>query len=88
MKKKKRINYKENPVSLLAHFSTEKTQARREWPDIFKDLKGKKNQSRIIYQAKISFKIEGEIKNFSNEQKLKEYSNTQCIQKEILKGFL
>ena len=28
-------------------------------------------QPRILYPARISFKIEGEIKNFSNKQKLK-----------------
>ena len=39
---------------------------------------------RILYPARISFKIEGEIKNFSNKQKLKEYSNTKPILKEIL----
>jgi len=29
----------------------------------------------------MSFKIEGEINNFSNKQKLKEYSNTKHILK-------
>ena len=33
-------------------------------------------------------KIEEEIKIFSNKQKLKEYSNTKPIRKEILKGCL
>ena len=41
-----------------------------------------------FYPARISFKIEGEIKNFSNKKKLKEYSNTKPILKEILKGLL
>jgi len=48
-------------------------------------LKGKKIAS---YPARISFKLEGEIKNFSNKQKLKEYSNIKPILKEILKGLL
>ena len=43
-------------------------------------------QPRIFYTGKISFKIEVEIENFSNKQKLKEYSNTKTILKEILKG--
>ena len=42
-------------------FSTEILQARRELQDIFKDLKGKKFQPRIIYPEIISFKIGGEI---------------------------
>ena len=45
-------------------------------------------QSRIIYQARISFKIEGEITIFSKKQKLKEYSNIKLILKEKWKGLL
>ena len=41
-------------------------------------------QLRIFYPARLSFRIEGEIKNFSDKQKLKEYSNTKLILKEIL----
>ena len=80
------VNYKGTPIRLSADFSTETLQARREWQDIFTVLKGKYLQPRILYPARISFKIEGEIKNFSNKQKLKEYSNTEPILKEILKG--
>jgi len=45
-------------------------------------------QPRRLYPARISFKIEGEIKNFSNKQKLKEYSSTKPSLKEITKGLL
>ena len=48
----------------------------------------KKLQPRILYPAKISFKIEEGIKNLSNKQKLKENSNTKPILHEILKGLL
>ena len=82
------VNYKGTPIMLSADFSTEKLQARREWQDIFKVLKGKNFQPRILYPERISFKIKGEIKNFSKTQKLKEYSNTKPILKEILKGLL
>jgi len=51
-------------------------------------MKGKDLQHRILYPAGKSFKIEGEIKNFSNKQKLKEYSNNKPILNEILKGLL
>lgn len=73
---------------LSTDFSTETWQARRKWQDIFKALKGKSFQSRILHPARISFKIEGEIMNFCNKHKLKEYSNTKPILKEILKGLL
>ena len=42
-------------------YSTKTLQARRKWQDIFKVLKGKHLQTRILYPARISFKIEGEI---------------------------
>ena len=85
-REKQSINYKGTPIRLSADFSRESLQPRREWQDIFKVLKGKNLQPRTLYPTRISFKIEGEIKNFSNKQKLKEYSNTKPILKEILKG--
>ena len=74
-------SYKGTPIRLSADFSTEILQARREWQDIFKVLKGKNLQPRILYSARLSFRIEGEIKNFSDKQKLKEYRNTKPILK-------
>ena len=41
-REKQSINYKGTPIRLSAAFSTETLQARREWQDIFKMLKGKK----------------------------------------------
>ena len=87
-REKQSVTYKGTPIRLSADFSTETLQARREWQEIFKVLKGKNMQPRILYPARISFKIEGEIKFFSNKQKLKEYSNTKPRLKEILKGLL
>ena len=56
--------------------------------DIFKVQKGGNLQPRILYSARLSFRLEKEIKNISDKQKLKEYSNTKPILKEILKGLL
>ena len=52
--------------------------------DIFKALKGKNLHPRVLYPARFSFRI-GEIKNFSEKQKLKEHINTKYALKEILK---
>ena len=41
-------------------------------------------QPRVLYPGILSFRIEGEIKNFSGNQKLKEYSNTNHILNKIL----
>ena len=86
-REKQNVTYKGTPIRLSADFSTETLQARMEWQEIFIALKGKNLQPRILYPARISFKI-GEINFFSNKQKLKEYSNAKPILKEILKGLL
>ena len=53
------VTCKRNPIHLTADLSAETLQARREWQDIFKVLKGKNIQPRLLYLARISFKIVG-----------------------------
>ena len=60
-REKQSINYKRTPIRLSDDFSTETLQARRQWQDIFKVLKGKNLQPRTLYPARISFK-RGEIR--------------------------
>ena len=67
-KEKQQVTHKRNPISLTADLSTETLQARREWQDIFKVWKGKNLQPRLLYLARISFTIDGEIKSFSDKQ--------------------
>ena len=55
---------------------------------LFKILNEKNLKPRILYPASLSFKIGGEIENFSDKQKLKEYSNTKPVLKDVLKGYL
>ena len=45
-------------------------------------------QLRVLYPTRISFKIGGEIKDFSSKQKIKEYSNNKCISKETVQNEL
>ena len=75
---KQQVTHEGNPIHLIADLSAETLQARREWQDIFKVLKGKNLQPRLLYLARISFKIDGKIKSFSEKQKLKrsEYHQT------------
>ena len=40
-REKQQVTYKGNPICLTADLSAETLQARREWQDIFKVLKGK-----------------------------------------------
>ena len=76
-REKQQVAYKGNPIRLTADLSAETLQARREWQDIFKVLKGKNLQAKLMYPAKISFKIDGEIESFSDKQKLREFSTTK-----------
>ena len=69
-REKQQITYKGNPIHLTADLSAETLRARWEWQDIVKVLKGKNLQPRLLYLARISFKIDGEIKSFSDKQKL------------------
>ena len=71
-----------------ADFSAETLQARREWQDIFKVMKGKNLQPRLHYPARISFRFDGEIKSFTDKQKLKEFSTTKPALQQILKELL
>ena len=61
---KQKITYKRTPIRLSADFSTETLQARREWHDIFKVMKGKNLQRRILYPARPSFRFDKEVKSF------------------------
>ena len=63
-------------------------QARRQWDDLYKALKEKNCQPRIIYPAKLSLKYEGEIRTFPDKQKFREFIKTKPKLQEILKGVL
>ena len=87
-REKKQATYKRNPICLTADLSAETLQARREWQDIFKVLKEKNLQPRLLYPARISFKNDGEIKSFSEKQKLGEFSTTKTALQQMLKGLI
>ena len=80
--------YRGIPIRLSAGFSTETLQARREWQNIFKVMKGKNLQQRLLYPARILFRFDGEIKTFTDNQKLGEFSTTKPALQQMLKEFL
>ena len=87
-REKQQVAYKGDPTCLTADLSAETLQPRREWQDIFKVLKGENLQPRLLYSARISFKIDGKVKSFSDKQKLREYSTTKPAFKQMLKGLI
>ena len=52
-REKQQVTYNENLIRLTADLSAETLQARREWQDIFKVLKGKNLQPRLQYPSRI-----------------------------------
>ena len=66
MREKQQIIYKGTPIRLSADFLAETLQARRKWQDIFKVIKGKNLQPRILYPARLSFRFDREIKSFTD----------------------
>ena len=55
---KQPIHCKGLPTRLTADLSAETLQARREWQDIVKVMKGKNLQPRLLYPARISFRFD------------------------------
>ena len=86
-REKQQATNKGNLICLRADLSAE-IEARREWQDIFKVLKRKTLQPRLLYLARISFKTDGEIKSFSDKQKLREFSTTKPALQPMLKGLM
>ena len=66
-REKQRLTYKGIPIRLSAGFSKETLQARRGWKDVFKVMKGKNLHSRLLYSAKVSFRMVGQIKYFPDK---------------------
>ena len=85
-REKQQVTHKGISIHLTADLSAETLQARREWQDIFKVLKGKNLQPRLLYPGRISFKIDGEIKSFVDKQKLREFSTTKLALQRLLTG--
>ena len=83
-----RVTYKRVPITLLADFSKETLQARREWQQVFKVMKSKDLQLRLLYPAKLSFRIKGQIKCFPDNKKLKEFMITKILLCEMLKEII
>ena len=66
-KQKKPLTCKERHITFRADLSIDTWQAREEWEDILNMLNQKNMQPRILYPARLSFRIEGEIKIFPDK---------------------
>ena len=85
---KETVIYKGVPIRLSAHFSKETLQARRGWKEVLEIMKGKDLHPRLLYPAKLSFRMEGQIKCFPDKVKLKEFIIIKLFLYEMLKGLI
>ena len=84
-REKDTVTYKGFPVRLSADFSKETLKARRGWKEVFVVMKGKDLHPRLLYPAKLSFRMEGQMNYFPDKVKLKEFIITKPLY-EMLKG--
>ena len=87
-REKQQITHKGIPIRITVDVSIETLQARREWKDILKVRKEKNLQPRLVYPARMSFQYEGEIKSFTDNQKLREFTTIKPTLQQMLKGLL
>ena len=86
-REKQTVTYKGVPIRLSADFSKETLQAGRDRQDVFKVIESKDLQPRLLYPAKLSFRMEGQIKGFPEKVKLKEFITKPSLH-EMLKGLI
>ena len=85
---KETVTYKGVPIRQSADFSKETLQARRGWKEVFEVMKGKDLHPRLLYPAKLSFRMEGQTKCFPDKVKLKEFIIIKPLLYEMLEGLI
>ena len=76
------------PIRLPNDFSKETLQARMDREKVFKVMKSKDLQPRLIYPAKLLFRIEGQIRRFPDKKNLKEFIIIKSLLNKMLKGLI
>ena len=87
-REKDTVTYKGVPMRLSADFSGETLQVGRGWREVFEVMKAKDLHPRLLYPAKMLFRVEGQMECFSDKVELGEFVITKPLLHEILKGFI
>ena len=87
-REKKLVTYRGVAMRLSTDISKETSQARRDWQEIFKVMKSRDLQPRLLYPAKLPFRIKGQIESFPDKKNLKEFIITKPLLYEMLKGLI
>ena len=85
---KRILTYRRRNIRITSDLSTKTWQAIKSWQSIFRALTEKNMQTRILYPARLSLRIDGEKQTFQDRQKLNEYVTTKRALREILRGVL
>ena len=85
---KQKVTYKGALKRSATDFSMETLQARRERQKIFQVMTTRGLQPRLLYPARLSIKIEGQIRSFLEKRSLKEYTSNKPALQQMLKGLL
>jgi hypothetical protein len=88
VREKKQVTNKGKPIKITGDISTKTLKARGAWREVIWTMNENNFHPRILYTAKLSFKIDGAIKVFHDKQKLKQYMTTQSPLQKILQGIL
>ena len=87
-REKQEAIYKANPIRLAADFPVEMLQVRMEWQEIFQVMRTRDLQPKLLYPARLSIKMERQIRSFPDKRRLKEYTSSKPNLQEMLKGLL
>ena len=87
-REKEIVTYKGVSIRLSADFSKKTLQARRGWKEVFQVMKDKDLHPRLLYPAKLSLRMEDQIKFFPDKVKLKECIITKPLLHKTLKGLI
>ena len=87
-REKQRVTYKGVPIRLSADYSKVTLQSRKGWQEVFKVTKSKDLYPRLLYPAKLSFRMEGQIKCFPDKVNLKEFIINKPLLYEMSKGLI
>ena len=78
-REKQWVNYEGVPIRLSADFSKETLQARRIWQEIFKVMESRGLQPRLLYPARLSFRIDVQIKSFQARKNYRSSSSQTIV---------
>ena len=85
---KQSVTYRGITIRPSDDFSKETLQTGRDWQEIFKVMKSRDLQPRLLYLAKLSFRIKGQIQSFPDKKNLKEFIITKPLFYDMLKGLI